>query len=89
MAVVLPKGLGPRDQEGARRACGEFRGPRLTARTGRLSVKSKGMSPVPGYHRSRIQQLIQQACGYRNRELFKRDVLFHLGGLDLYPAFSQ
>jgi len=38
---------------------------------------------------SRIQHLIQQACGYRNRERFKRDVLFHLGGLDLYPEFVQ
>lgn len=35
---------------------------------------------------SRIQHLIQQACGYRNRERFKCDILFHLGGLDLYPA---
>ena len=35
---------------------------------------------------SRIQELIQQSCGYRNRERFKRDVFFHLGGLDLYPA---
>jgi len=34
---------------------------------------------------SRIQQLIQKACGYRNRARFKRDVLFHLGALDLYP----
>jgi transposase len=38
---------------------------------------------------SRIQQLIQKACGYRNRDRFKRDVLFHLGGLDLYPASTQ
>ena len=38
---------------------------------------------------SRIQQLIQKACGYRNRDRFKRDVLFHLGGLDLYPASAQ
>jgi len=35
---------------------------------------------------SRIQELIHQSCGYRNRERFKRDVFFHLGGLDLYPA---
>ena len=35
---------------------------------------------------SRIQELVQQSCGYRNRERFKRDVFFHLGGLDLYPA---
>jgi transposase len=38
---------------------------------------------------SRIQQLIQKACGYRNRERFKRDVLFHLGGLDLHPRIAQ
>lgn len=38
---------------------------------------------------SRIQQLIQKACGYRNRTRFKRDVLFHLGGLDMYPARAQ
>jgi transposase len=38
---------------------------------------------------SRIQQLIQQACGYRNRARFKRDVLFHLGGLDLHPQTAQ
>lgn len=38
---------------------------------------------------SRIQQLIQKACGYRNRDRFKRDVLFHLGGLDLHPVIAQ
>lgn len=38
---------------------------------------------------SRIQQLIHKACGYRNRNRFKRDVLFHLGGLDLYPQPAQ
>lgn len=45
-------------------------------------------APAEGLN-SRIQELIQQSCGYRNRERFKRDVLFHLGALDLYPAFSQ
>jgi transposase len=35
---------------------------------------------------SRISQLVLQSCGYRNRERFKNDVFFHLGGLDLYPA---
>ncbi len=35
---------------------------------------------------SRISELVLQACGYRNRERFKNDVFFHLGGLDLYPA---
>ncbi len=38
---------------------------------------------------SRIQHLIQTACGYRNRDRFKRDVLFHLGGLDLHPSLAQ
>jgi len=38
---------------------------------------------------SRIQELIQKACGYRNRVRFKRDVLFHLGGLDLHPQIVQ
>ena len=35
---------------------------------------------------SRIQDLVEQSFGYRNRERFKRDVFFYLGGLDLYPA---
>lgn len=47
-----------------------------------------GNAPSEGLN-SRIQQLIQKACGYRNRTRFKRDVLFHLGGLDMYPAHAQ
>lgn len=35
---------------------------------------------------SRISELVLQSCGYRNRERFKNDVFFHLGGLNLYPA---
>lgn len=38
---------------------------------------------------SRIQHLIQQACGFRNRTRFKREVMFHLGGLDLHPVIAQ
>ncbi len=45
-------------------------------------------APAEGIN-SRIQQLIQQACGYRNRERFKRDILFHLGGLELHPVITQ
>lgn len=45
-------------------------------------------APAEGLN-SRIQQLIQQACGYRNRERFKRDILFHLGGLDMHPVIVQ
>lgn len=45
-------------------------------------------APAEGIN-SRIQQFIQRACGYRNRDRFKRDVLFHLGGLNLHPEIIQ
>ena len=35
---------------------------------------------------SKIQKIKARACGYRNRERFKNAIMFHLGGLDLYPA---
>ena len=38
---------------------------------------------------SRIQLLIQKSCGYRNRARLKTDILFHFGGLDLYPVPNQ
>lgn len=34
---------------------------------------------------NRIAGLVKKAYGYRNRERFKTDILFHLGGLSLYP----
>ena len=34
---------------------------------------------------AKIQWIKNQACGYRNRARFKAAILFHLGGLDLYP----
>jgi transposase len=34
---------------------------------------------------ARIQRIKAMACGYRNRERFRSAILFHLGGLDLYP----
>jgi transposase len=34
---------------------------------------------------ARIQRIKAMACGYRNRERFRRAILFHLGGLDLMP----
>jgi transposase len=37
---------------------------------------------------SMIQALIKRANGYRNRERLKRDLYFHLGGLDLYPELA-
>ncbi len=35
---------------------------------------------------SKIQRVKGRACGYRNRSRFKNAILFHLGGLDLYPG---
>jgi transposase len=38
---------------------------------------------------SRIQLLVQKACGYRNRARLKTDILFHFGGLNLNPLSTQ
>ena len=32
-----------------------------------------------------IQRIKRAACGFRNRDRFRNAILFHLGGLDLYP----
>ena len=38
---------------------------------------------------SKIQTLKLMACGYRNREHYKTAILFHCGGLDLYPRAPE
>lgn len=35
---------------------------------------------------AKIQRIKKNACGFRNRDRFRNAILFHLGGLDLYPA---
>ena len=35
---------------------------------------------------AKIQALKKRACGYRNRARFRNAILFHCGGLDLYPS---
>jgi transposase len=35
---------------------------------------------------AKIQRIKAMACGYRNRDRFRNAILFHLGGLDLYPG---
>ena len=37
---------------------------------------------------AKIQKIKAQACGYRNRQRFCDAIMFHLGGLDLYPQKS-
>jgi len=35
---------------------------------------------------AKIQRVKSRACGYRNRARFRNAIMFHLGGLDLYPG---
>lgn len=35
---------------------------------------------------SKVQRIKRAACGFRNRDRFRNAIMFHLGGLDLYPA---
>lgn len=37
---------------------------------------------------AKIQALKKRACGYRNRARFRDAILFHCGGLDLYPQLA-
>jgi transposase len=37
---------------------------------------------------AKIQKIKAQACGYRNRQRFRDAIMFHLGGLDMYPKKS-
>ena len=36
-----------------------------------------------------IQKIKSKACGFKNRNRFKPAILFHLGGLDLFPASTR
>ncbi|MHB8154228.1 MAG: transposase [Bacillati bacterium] len=38
---------------------------------------------------SKIQWVKYQAHGFRNEVRFMRAILFHVGGLDLYPAHTN
>ena len=38
---------------------------------------------------SKVQRIKRAACGFRNRDRFRNAILFHLGGLDLYPASAS
>ncbi len=41
--------------------------------------------PIEGLN-NKIQALVKKAYGYRNRERFKNDIYFLMGGLNLYPS---
>lgn len=38
---------------------------------------------------AQIQKVKRMACGFRNRSRFREAILFHLGGLDLYPSTAR
>ena len=38
---------------------------------------------------AKIQTIKSHACGYRNRTRFRNAIMFHLGGLDLYPQTAS
>ena len=38
---------------------------------------------------AQIQRIKKRACGFRSRPRFREAILFHLGGLDLYPQSLQ
>lgn len=38
---------------------------------------------------SHIQRIKKRACGFRSRTRFREAILFHLGGLDLYPRIPS
>lgn len=46
------------------------------------SVTNAGLESI----NAKIQRVKKAACGFRNRERFRTAIMFHLGGLDLYPV---
>ena len=58
---------------------------------GELHPGASAFSPTTDSNRVRIRlakipRIKKMACGFRNRDRFRTAILFHLGGLDLYPA---
>ncbi|GAB1484218.1 hypothetical protein MASR2M78_30360 [Treponema sp.] len=53
------------------------------------AIRLKANNAMLEAKNARIQRIKKMACGFRNRERFKNAILFHLGGLDLYPVPTQ
>ena len=49
------------------------------------AIKHKVSNAAVEGKNASIKRIKCRACGYRNKERFKRAIFFHLGGLDLYP----
>jgi hypothetical protein len=50
------------------------------------AIIAQTTNAIGGSLNAPIQKVKSRACGYRNQERFKRDILFHLDGLDLIPS---
>ena len=50
---------------------------------------SATLTESQGILNARIQAVRIKSRGHRSYEAFKRDVLFHLGGLELHPVFPS
>ena len=57
-----------------------------TGRRGRCDTTNTLTNATAESINAKIQRVKRMACGYRNRERFRAAIMFHLGGLDLYPA---
>jgi len=53
------------------------------------AIKHKVTNGMVEGKNSFIQKIKSKACGFRNRERFKTAIMFHLGGLDLFPATTR
>lgn len=50
------------------------------------AVHYRATSSVGESVAANVQKTNVRACGFRNRQRFRNAILFHLGGLDLYPS---
>ena len=53
------------------------------------AIRLKANNSMLEAKNNRIQRIKKIACGFRNRKRFKNAILFHLGGLDLFPVATR
>ena len=52
------------------------------------AIRLKANNSLAESLNSRIQKLKKYSCGFRSRKRFREMILFHLGGLDLFPKLK-
>ena len=53
------------------------------------AIRLKANNSMLEAKNNRIQRIKKIACGFRNRKRFKNAIMFHLGGLDLFPVATR